>query len=68
MGVSIMENCSNDLPFKDLIGYSGSLKEIVKKCQESIVYPRMAQSLLLVRVVLVKFLARNIYNEAKNYK
>lgn len=57
----------NDSPFKNLIGYAGSLKAIVKKCQESIVYPPNGFPIVITGPSGVgkSFLARNIYEEAK---
>lgn len=56
-----------DQPFQNIIGYSGSLKEIVKKCQESIVYPPNGFPLIITGPSGVGkgFLAKNIYEEAK---
>lgn len=57
----------NNAPFANLIGYSGSLKEVVKKCEESIVYPPNGFPLIITGPSGVgkSFLAKNIYNEAK---
>lgn len=60
----------NDVPFQNLIGHSGSLKDIVKKCQESIVYPPNGFPLIITGPSGVgkSFLAKDIYNEAKKMK
>ncbi|GEO59388.1 sigma 54-interacting transcriptional regulator [Companilactobacillus bobalius] len=60
----------DDAPFQNLIGHSGSLKDIVKKCQESIVYPPNGFPLIITGPSGVgkSFLAKDIYNEAKKMK
>lgn len=60
----------NNTPFQNLIGHSGSLRDIVKKCRESIVYPPKGFPLIITGPSGVgkSFLAKNIYNEAKRMK
>ncbi|MQS75442.1 PRD domain-containing protein [Lactobacillus halodurans] len=57
-------------PFQDMIGSTGSLKEIVKRCQESIVYPPNGFPIIITGPSGVgkSFLAKNIYKQAKSIK
>lgn len=56
--------------FKKMIGFNGSLANVIKKCRESILYPNNGLSLLLTGPSGVgkSFLAQLIFDEAKRLK